>query len=106
MIAAMLRPATPADRPDLVALILAEDAAWTDAAPVSAEETGELVDDEVPGVVYERDGRACGYAALGEGGDTTLAIDPTIDPGPVLEAITGWLGERGQQEIYTYAGDA
>src|SRR5215208_6146690 len=69
---AMLRPATPADRPDLVALALAEDAAWSGAPAVSAEEVGEFVDSCGPGVVFERDGRVAGYAAAGEGDETIL----------------------------------
>ncbi len=38
----MLRPAAPADRSDLIALVLAEDAAWSDGPEVSAEEAGEV----------------------------------------------------------------
>lgn len=41
---AMLRPATAADRRDLIALALAEDAAWSGVPEVSAEEAGELID--------------------------------------------------------------
>ena len=39
----MLRPATPADRLDVIALALAEDAAWSDEPEVSGEEIGELM---------------------------------------------------------------
>lgn len=39
---ALLRRATPADRPDLIALALAEDRAWSDAPAVSAEEVGDF----------------------------------------------------------------
>jgi ribosomal protein S18 acetylase RimI-like enzyme len=103
---AMLRPATPADRPALIALVLAEDAAWSGASEVSAEEAGEVVDQHGPGVVFERDGRVAGYAAVGEGGETILLVDPGDDPGPALEALVAWLGERGRQEVDTYAADA
>jgi hypothetical protein len=72
---AMLRPATPADRPDLIALALAEDAAWSGGPEVSAEETGEFIDHHGPGVIFERDGRVAGYAAVGEGGGTILLAD-------------------------------
>ena len=41
---AMLRPATPGDRPDLIALALAEDAAWSGEPEVSPEEAGEFID--------------------------------------------------------------
>jgi hypothetical protein len=72
----MLRPATPADRPNLIALALAEDAAWSGAPEVSAEEAGEFIDQYGPGVVFARDGRVAGYASAGEGGDTILLSDP------------------------------
>ena len=100
----MIRPATPADRPALVALALAEDAAWSGAPAVSAEEAGEFVDSFGPGVIFGRDGRVAGYAAVGEGG-TMLLLDPGDDPGPALEALVGWLGERGHREVDAYAGD-
>jgi ribosomal protein S18 acetylase RimI-like enzyme len=102
----MLRRTAPADRPDLIALALAEDAAWSDGAEVSAEEAGEFVDDHGPGVVFERDGRVAGYAAVGEGGTTMLLIDPGDEPGPALEALVAWLGEGGHHEVDTYARDA
>jgi ribosomal protein S18 acetylase RimI-like enzyme len=103
--AAMLRAATPGDRPDLIALALAEDAAWSDAPEVSADEAGEFIDQGGPGVIFERDGRVAGYAAIGEGAATMLLADPA-DPEPALEALAAWLGERGHHEVETYAGDA
>jgi len=103
---AMLRPATPADRPDLIALALAEDAAWSGAPEVSAEEAGEVIDHHGTGVIFERDGRVAGYAAVDEGGETILLADPGDHPGPALEALVAWLGERGHHEVETYAGDA
>jgi len=102
---AMLRPATPADHPDVVALALAEDAAWSGAPAVSAEEAGELIDSYRPGVIFERDGRVAGYAAVDEGGDTILLADPG-DPVSPLEALVAWLGERGHHQVDTYAADA
>jgi ribosomal protein S18 acetylase RimI-like enzyme len=105
-IIAMLRPATPSDRPDLIALALAEDAAWSGASAVSAEEVGEFVDSGGPGVIFERDGRVAGYAAIAEGEETALLVDPGDDPGPALEALVAWLGERGRQEVDSYARDA
>ena len=57
MITAMIRRARPADRPALVALGLAEDAAWSGAPAVSVEELGEFIDSFEPGVIFERDGR-------------------------------------------------
>jgi len=102
---AMLRPVTPADHPDVVALALAEDAAWSGAPAVSAEEAGELIDSYRPGVIFERDGRVAGYAAVDEGGDTILLADPG-DPVSPLEALVAWLGERGHHQVDTYAADA
>ena len=102
----MIRPATPADRPALVALGLAEDAAWSDAPAVSVEEVGEFIDSCEPGVIFERDGRVAGYAATGEGGATLLLVDPADDPRPALEALVPWLAERGHHEVDTYGRDA
>ena len=102
----MLRPVTPADRPALVALALAEDAAWSGATPVSDEEAGEVVDSFQPGVVFERDGRVAGYAAAADGGGTMLLVDPGDDPGPALDALVAWLGGRGHHEVDSYADDA
>src|SRR5919107_1028374 len=96
---AMLRRATPADRPALVALALAEDAAWSGAPAVSVEEVGEFVDSCEPGVIFERDGRVAGYAAAGEGGQRILLVDPGDDPEPALEALVAWLGERGHHQV-------
>jgi ribosomal protein S18 acetylase RimI-like enzyme len=106
MITAMIRRATPADRPALVALALAEDAAWSGAPAVSVEEVGELVDSCELGVIFERDGRLAGYAATGEGGRTILLVDPGDRPEPALEALVAWLGERGHHEVDSYGRDA
>jgi ribosomal protein S18 acetylase RimI-like enzyme len=104
--AAMLRPTTPADRADLIALILAEDAAWSGASPVSDEEAGEVLDSYRPGVVFERDGHIIGHAAVSEAGETSVIIDPADPDGPALEALVAWLGEGGHHEVESYAGDA
>jgi ribosomal protein S18 acetylase RimI-like enzyme len=90
----------------LIALVLAEDAAWSGASEVSAEEAGEVVDQHGLGVVFERDGRVAGYAASGEGGETFVLADPGDDPGPALVALVAWLEERGRHEVDTYAADA
>ena len=100
----MIRLATPDDRPALVALALAEDAAWSGAPAVSAEEAGEFVDSVELGSSSNARGRVAGYAAGGEGG-TMLLLDPADDPGPALETLVGWLGERGHHDIDAYAGD-
>ncbi len=105
MITTMIRRATPADRPALVALAQAEDAAWSGAPAVSPEEAGEHIDSCEPGVIFERDGRVAGYAAAGEGGQTILLVDPADDPGLALEALVAWLGEQGHHEVDTYGRD-
>ena len=105
IITPMLRPATPADRDAVIALALAEDAAWSGASPVSAEEAGEFLDGFAPGCVFTRDGEVTGYAAVGEGGHTMLLADPG-DALPAVEALVGWLGERGRHEVDAYAADA
>ena len=101
----MLRPATPDDRPALIALGLAEDAAWSDAPAVSAEEAGEYLDGCEPGVILEDEGRVAGYAATGEAGRTILLVDPGDDPGPALEVLVGWLAGRGHHEADSYGRD-
>jgi ribosomal protein S18 acetylase RimI-like enzyme len=101
----MLRPATPADRPALIALALAEDAAWSDAPPVSEEEVGEFIDSSGPGVIFERDGRVAGYAVAREGGGLLLLLDPADEPGEALEALVAWLADRGRHEVDSYARD-
>jgi ribosomal protein S18 acetylase RimI-like enzyme len=106
MITAMLRHAAPADRRALVALGLAEDAAWSSAPAVSVEEVGEFIDSCERGVIFERDGRVGGYAAAGEAGRTILLVDPGDDPEPALVALVAWLGERGHHEVDSYGRDA
>ena len=101
----MVRPATPADRPALIGLGQAEDAAWSGAPAVSVEEVEEFIDSCEPGVIFEREGRVAGYAAAGEGGRTVLLIDPDDDPEPALEALVAWLGERGHHELDGYGRD-
>ena len=73
---------------------------------MSAEEAGEVIDHHGTGVIFERDGRVAGYATVDEGGETILLADPGDHPGPALEALVAWLGERGHHEVETYAGDA
>jgi ribosomal protein S18 acetylase RimI-like enzyme len=106
MITAMLRRATPADRPALIALGQAEDAAWSGAPAVSVEEAGEFIDSCELGVIFERDGRVAGYAAAGEGGRSILLVDPGDGPEPALGALVAWLGERGHHEVDSYGRDA
>jgi ribosomal protein S18 acetylase RimI-like enzyme len=105
IITRMLRPATPADRDAVIALALAEDAAWSGASPVSPEEAGEFVDGFAPGVVLVRGGAVAGYAAVSQDGQTMLLTDPG-DALPAVEALVGWLGGRGRHQVDAYAADA
>jgi ribosomal protein S18 acetylase RimI-like enzyme len=103
----MLRPATPDDRDELIALGLAEDAAWApDATPVSAEEVGELLDAFPGGAAWEAAGRIAGYAAIGEGGESLLLTDPALDDDAALDALVDWLVAQGAGSIDTYGNDA
>jgi ribosomal protein S18 acetylase RimI-like enzyme len=102
----MLRPATPGDRAALLALVLAEDAAYSGAAAVSTEEAGAFLDGFAPGVVFDADGRPRGYAAVSEGGGTLVLVDPADDPGPALDELVAWLREQGADEVHAYAADA
>ncbi|HEY6816718.1 MAG TPA: GNAT family N-acetyltransferase [Croceibacterium sp.] len=72
---------------------------------MSAEEAGEFIDQHGPGVIFERDGRVAGYAAVGESGATIVLVDSGNDPGPALEVLAAWLGERGHHVVDTYASD-
>jgi ribosomal protein S18 acetylase RimI-like enzyme len=101
----ILRPATPSDRPAVIALVLAEDAAWSGAPPVSSEEAGEFLDSFAQGVICERDGRVAGFAAGRDGGGQVVVIDPDDDPRPALDALVPWLRERGHHDVDSYAGD-
>jgi hypothetical protein len=56
------------DRRDLIALALAEDAAWSGVPAVAAEEAGEFIGQFGLGLIVELFGRVAGYAAIGEGG--------------------------------------
>src|SRR4051812_49965857 len=76
-----LRSAIDSDRDTVLALGVAEEAAWFGEAELSAEEVGEWVDDEggvARGVVAVDDtGRVRGVASPGRRGAGVLA-----DPGP------------------------
>jgi ribosomal protein S18 acetylase RimI-like enzyme len=102
----MLRHAGPDDRPTLIALALAEDAAWSGASPVSEAEAGDLIDAYPLGVLVEDAGQVVGYAAVDAGGGTLLAIDPAVGAGPVLAELVPWLEVRGGREVASYARDA
>lgn len=104
-----LRPATDGDRDAVLALGLAEEAAWFGEPEISAGELGEWIDEEGglgPGVVCTADDDAVrGFASPGRHHPVFLA-----DPGDVCavaDELLPWLLERSPKaELETYAGDA
>ena len=104
----MLRPATDGDRDAVLALGVAEEAAWFGEAELSAEEVGEWIDEEggVAGgvVVVDGDGRVRGFASAGRHEAVCLA-DPALTA-PLADALLPWLHEqRDVVELMTFAGD-
>jgi ribosomal protein S18 acetylase RimI-like enzyme len=104
----MLRPATEGDRDAVLALGVAEEAAWFGVAELSAEEVGEWIDDEggvAPGVVaVDGDGRIRGFASAGRR-EPMLLADPALTE-PLADALLPWLrAQREVVELMTFAGD-
>ena len=100
-----LRPATEADRAAVLALGVAEEAAWFGEPEVSAEEVGEWVDAEGwPGVVVEQDGCVRGYAARGPG-DLVYLADPEATDA-VADVLLPHLLESGRVDILIFGDDA
>src|SRR3954468_23115123 len=91
-----LRPATDADRDAVLALGVAEEAAWFGEAEVSAAEVGEWIDDEGglgAGVVaVDEDGRVRGFAAPGRR-QAVLVADPAWTDVLAYELLP-WLHAR------------
>jgi ribosomal protein S18 acetylase RimI-like enzyme len=104
----MLRPATDADRETILALGVAEEAAWFGEPDISAEEVGEWVDDTggiALGVVALDDaGSVRGFAAPGQRGSVFLA-DPSRTVAVADELLPWLLEQRGDVELQTFAGD-
>jgi ribosomal protein S18 acetylase RimI-like enzyme len=103
-----LRSATDADRHAVLALGVAEEAAWFGEAEVSAEEVGEWVDDEggvTPGVVAVDDGgRVRGFASPGLHEAVFLADPAGTDA--LADKLLPWLLEqRDVVELVTFAAD-
>ncbi len=113
MIVRMLRPATPADRAALIALLRAEDLAWTGDDSISDEELGDVID-RFPEALVRVDGdgdgdaagRVVGMAAVSDAGGTLLVLDPGADPDAVLPELVDWIEARGgAHELHGYAAD-
>ena len=104
-----LRPATDGDRDAVLALGVAEEAAWFGEAELSAEEVGEWIDDEggvARGVVaVDDDGRVRGFASPGRR-ETVFLADPALTDA-LADELLPWLHEqRDVLELMTFAGDA
>src|SRR3954452_13383584 len=103
-----LRPATDADRDAVLALGVAEGAAWFGEAEVSAAEVGEWIDDEgglSPGVVaVDEDGHIHGFASPGREQSSVILAD-TERTDAVIDELVPWLAEqRDEVELLTFAG--
>jgi ribosomal protein S18 acetylase RimI-like enzyme len=103
-----LRSATHGDRDAVLALGVAEEAAWFGEAEVSAEEVGEWIDDEggvAGGVVAVDDGwRVRGFASPGRREAVFLA-DPARTEA-LADVLLPWLREqRDIVELMTFAED-
>jgi ribosomal protein S18 acetylase RimI-like enzyme len=109
MIVRMLRAATPADRAALIALLRAEDLAWTGEDALSDEELGDVID-RFPEALVRVDGdagRIVGLGAVSEAGGTLLVLDPGADPAALLPELVDWIEARGgAHELHGYAADA
>jgi ribosomal protein S18 acetylase RimI-like enzyme len=104
-----LRSATDGDRDAVLALGVAEEAAWFGEAEVSAEEVGEWVDDEggvTPGVVaVDNGGRVRGFASPGRHGAVFVA-DPARTDALADELLPWLLEQRDGVELMTFAADS
>jgi ribosomal protein S18 acetylase RimI-like enzyme len=103
-----LRAATDSDRDAVLALGVAEEAAWFGAAELSAEEVGEWIDEEggvARGVVaVDRSGRVHGFASPGLRGAVFLADPARTDA--LADELLPWLHkQRDVVQLMTFAGD-
>lgn len=103
-----LRSATDSDRDAVLALGVAEEAAWFGEAEISAEEVGEWIDEEgglARGVVaVDDDGRVRGFASPGRH-DTVFLADPVLTD-PLADELLPWLHEqRDVVQVMTSPGD-
>src|SRR3954451_21497898 len=105
----MLRPVADGDRDAVLALGVAEEAAWFGQAELSPAEVGEWLDDEgglVRGVVaLEGDGRVCGFASPGRRAAVFMAEPALTDA--LADALLPWLQDLCEVvELMAFAGDA
>jgi ribosomal protein S18 acetylase RimI-like enzyme len=103
-----LRSAADGDREAVLALGVAEEAAWFGEAEISAEEVGEWIDEEggVAGgvVAVDDDGRVRGFASPGRRQPVFLA-DPALTDA-LADMLLPWLHEqRDVVKLMTFARD-
>jgi mycothiol synthase len=104
-----LRPATDGDRDAVLALGVAEEAAWFGAPEISAEEVGEWLDDEggvgLGVVAVDEDDVVGGFVSPGRHQSVFLAEPARTDE--LADELLPWLCERADAvELMTFAGDA
>jgi mycothiol synthase len=104
-----LRPGADEDRDAVVALAVAEEAAWFGEAETSAEEIGEWIGEEggvARGVVaVDGAGRVAGFASPGEQ-EALLMADPADAAAPLGELLEWLLAQPGVAELTVFAEDA
>src|SRR4051812_6322168 len=103
-----LRSATDGDRDAVLAIGVAEEAAWFGEAEASVEEVGEWIDDEgglARGVVaVDDDGRVRGFASPGRSEAVYLADPARTDA--LADALLPWLHDQADVvEVLTFASD-
>lgn len=103
----MLRPGTPADLDAVVALALAEEAAWFGAAESSHDELVDYVrfSGGIEAGVVADDGRIRGFALVTTQNEAVLFLDPA-DPDPPFDAVIGWARAAGAHRLEAQPSDA
>ena len=104
-----VRPAGDADRGAVLALGVAEEAAWFGEAAFGPDDVAEWIDDEgglAAGVVaLDDEGRIRGFGSPGRHEGVLVADTTATDA--VVDALLPWLREqRADVEVTTYTGDA
>jgi ribosomal protein S18 acetylase RimI-like enzyme len=104
-----VRAAIDGDRAAVLALGVAEEAAWFGESELSAEEVGEWIDEEggmAAGVVaVDGDGRVRGFASPGRQ-EAVLLADPA-ETDALTDVLLPWLRvQRDGVQLMAFAGDA
>ncbi len=98
--AAVLRPATPADTDAVVALAHAEEVAWFGTAESSHEEIAHYLrfSGGVESGVVVDDGRVRAFALVTSTNEAVVILDHT-DPAPPLDVVYPWVRDHGARHI-------